>query len=63
MPKGSPNPQTLASMKYQKKAGITTKSFKVKKDVADEFTKTCEKLGISQAEVITKFMKEFIEKN
>ena len=30
MVKGKPNPQTIASEKYQKKAGYMTKGFKLK---------------------------------
>ena len=37
MPKGSPNAQTVASEKYQKKAGYMTKGFKLKRDVAERF--------------------------
>lgn len=63
MPKGSPNKQTIASEKYQKKAGYMTKGFKLKREVVEEFEKTCEKAGTSQAAQITKMMKKFIEEN
>lgn len=63
MPKGSPNKQTIASEKYQKKAGYMTKGFKLKREVVEEFEKTCEKVGISRAAQITKMMKKFIEEN
>ena len=39
MPKGSPNPQTIASQKYQQKAGYMTKGFKIKREVAERFDK------------------------
>lgn len=45
MPKGSPNAQTVASEKYQKKAGYMTKGFKLKRDVAERFAEACEKAG------------------
>lgn len=61
MPKGNPKPQTIASEKYQKKAGYTTKGFKIKKDLADAFTQACERAGVSQAGQISKMMKEFID--
>lgn len=61
MPKGKPNAQTIATDKYQKKAGYMTKGFKIKKEVADEFAAACNKAGISQASQITKMMREFIE--
>ena len=67
MPKGSPNPQTIASQKYQKKAGYMTKSFKIKREVAERFEKACETAGVSQAGQITVLMmyfaKEQEEKN
>ena len=63
MPKGKPNPQTIASEKYQKKAGYKTKAFKLKGDVADRFQETCTKVGRSQASVITEFMEKFISEN
>lgn len=63
MPKGNPNPQTIASEKYQKKAGYMVKGFKIKREVAEEFVSACEKAGVSQAAQITKMMQEFIAKN
>ena len=33
MPKGNPSAQTIASEKYQKKAGYMAKSFKLKRDI------------------------------
>ena len=61
MPKGEPKPQTVASEKYQKKAGIIVKGFKVKRELADEFAKACERSGESQASVISTFMQEYIK--
>lgn len=63
MPKGTPNIQTKATDRYQKKVGLIAKSFKIKKDIANDFKNTCDSLGISQASVISNFMKEFCEKN
>lgn len=60
MPKGKPNSQTLATDKYQKKAGYVSKSFKLKEDIAKRFKATCESRGVSQASVITEFMKKYI---
>ena len=48
MPKGSLNPQTIASEKYQKEAGYMTKGFKIKREVAERFERACEKAGVSQ---------------
>lgn len=61
MPKGNPSPQTIASEKYQKKAGYMTKGFKLKREIVEEFEKACEKAGVSQAGQIASMMKSFIE--
>lgn len=61
MPIGKPSPQTIASEKYQKKAGYMVKGFKIKREVAEAYEKACEKAGVSQAGQITKMMKEFVE--
>lgn len=63
MPKGTPNAQTKATEKYQKKAGLIIKSYKLKKDVVEEFKETCNNLGVSQASAITGLMKQFISEN
>lgn len=62
MPKGNPSPQTIASEKYQKKAGYMTKGFKIKREVAEAFEQACEKAGVSQAAKITELMLSFAEK-
>jgi hypothetical protein len=61
MPKGNPTPQTIASEKYQKKAGWMTKGFKLKRDIVEEFEEACKEVGVSQASKITELMKQFIE--
>ena len=61
MPVGSPKPQTVATKKYEKKAGQVSKSYKLKKKVVDEYAKACEKMGVSAASQLTKMMKESIE--
>ena len=63
MPKGSPTTQTKASEKYQKKVGLVAKSFKLKKDLAEEFRETCDRLGVAQANVLSEFMQKFIDDN
>ena len=62
MPVGSPKPQTIAAKKYEKKAGFVSKSYKLKREVVDQFAKACDMAGVSQAAQLTKMMKEFIEK-
>lgn len=61
MPEGKPNNQTIATEKYQKKAGYVSKSYKLKKDLVDRFADACEKNQVSQASTITKLMESYIE--
>ena len=61
MPIGNPKAQTIASEKYQKKTGLISKSYKLKKELVDRFSMACEKAGVSQASQITKMMKDFID--
>ena len=61
MPKGNPTPQTIASEKYQKKAGYMTKGFKIKREAAERFERACEAAGVSQAAKITELMLAFAE--
>ena len=61
MPIGSPKPQTVATRKYEKKTGWMSKSYKMKKEVVDDFAKACELSGVSQAGQLMKMMQEFIE--
>ena len=56
-----PTAQTKATEKWQKKVGIISKSFKLKKELTDEFKEACEKAGVSQAAQISKMMREFID--
>lgn len=61
MPKGKPTAQTIASEKYQKKAGYMVKGFKIKREVAERFEQACKKTGVSQASQITKLMLDYAE--
>lgn len=60
MPVGSPKPQTVATKKYEKKAGFVSKSYKLRRELVDQFAEACDKAGVSQAAQLTKMMKEFI---
>lgn len=62
MPVGKPTPQTIATKKYEKKAGWMSKSYKLKREVVEEFARACEEESVSQASQLTKMMKEFVEK-
>lgn len=55
------NIQTNATKKYQEKVGLVSKSYKIKKELADAFAKACEKKGISQAKQLSLMMDEFIK--
>lgn len=63
MPKGNPTAQTKASEKYQKKIGLKAKAFKLNESLVNEFKLTCERMGVSQASMISEFMEDFIEKH
>ena len=49
--------------KWNKKAGLISKSYKLKKDLVEEFAMACEKAGVSQAGQLSKMMREFIDSN
>lgn len=61
MPIGNPKPQTIATRKYEQKVGYIAKSYKLKRELADQFAAACEKAGVSQAAQLSKMMREFIE--
>mgnify|MGYP002854343140 CR=1 FL=1 len=63
MPKGSPSKQTIRAQRYQDKIGYISKGFKMKRELADEFRDVCQRNGVSQASVITEFMRKYIEEN
>ena len=61
MPAGDPNTQTKATKKYHEKIGLISKSYKLKRELTEQFAAACEKAGVSQASQISRMMKEFIE--
>lgn len=61
MPIGNPKPQTIATKKYEQKAGFVSKSYKLRRELVEQFAEACEKAGVSQAAQLTAMMKEFIE--
>ena len=63
MPVGKPSGQTRRSKKYQEKVGLISKSYKLKKEIVEQFAEACQKVGVSQAGQISEMMKEFIEQN
>lgn len=61
MPVGSPTAQTRATEKYAKKVGLISKSYKLRKEVAEAFASACEKKGVSAAGQLTVMMQAFID--
>ncbi len=60
MPVGNPKPQTVATRKYEAKAGWISKSYKLKKETVEAFAKACDKAGVSQAGKLTEMMNAFV---
>ncbi len=61
MPVGNPKAQTIATRKYEEKAGWVSKSYKLKKDIVEAFAKACEENGEKQATVLTRLMNNYIK--
>lgn len=61
MPKGSPTAQTIATEKYAKKVGLMSKSYKMRREIVEEFAEACEMRGVSQAGELMRFMQQFVE--
>ncbi len=61
MPIGSPKPQSVATRKYEEKAGWMSKSYKLKREVVEAYAEACKKEGVSAAGQLTKMMNEFIQ--
>lgn len=48
---------------WNERAGLISKSYKLKKDLVDEFKEACDRAGVSQAGQLSKMMSEFIKQN
>ena len=46
--------------KWNAKAGLISKSYKLKRELVEQFAEACETAGVSQAAQLTKMMKNFI---
>ena len=55
-------PASRATDRYQKKKGLISKSYKLPREVVEEFAEACEALELSQAHVLTKYMKYYIKR-
>lgn len=47
--------------KWNAKAGYISKSYKLKKDLVEQFALSCGKAGVSQAGQLSKLMQSFID--
>lgn len=61
MPVGKPSKQTVATKKYSEKVGLISKSYKLKRELTEEFAEACAARNISAAAAITEFMENFIK--
>lgn len=53
--------QSIATRKYEAKAGWISRSYKLKKEVVEDFKKACEASGVSQAGKLMELMRGYIE--
>lgn len=49
--------------KWNAKAGLISKSYKLKRELVEAFADACEKAGVSQAGQLSRMISDFIEKN
>ncbi len=49
--------------KWNARAGLISKSYKLKRELVEAFADACEKAGVSQAGQLSRMMSDFIEKN
>ena len=54
---------TWATARYQKKKGLISKSYKLPREVVEEFAEACEEMELSQAKVLTKYMLYYIKRH
>ena len=47
--------------KWDEKAGLAPKTYKVNKEVAEEFRQACKEAGVAMGTQLTKLMKQFVE--
>ncbi len=62
MPKGNPKPQTVATRKYEEKIGMISKSYKLRKELVDEFAEAAKAQGSNQSKELSRMMQEYINK-
>lgn len=59
MPKSKQAPYTR---EYEKKVGLISKSYKLKRETVDDFKAACDKAGVSQSAQLSRMMEQFIRK-
>lgn len=47
--------------KWDEKAGLVPKTYKINKKVAEEFKESCKESGVAMGTQLTKLMKQFVE--
>lgn len=47
--------------KWDAKAGVMSKTYKLKRELVNQFANACEKAGVSQSGQLMKMMQEFID--
>jgi len=54
---------TRAAARYQKKMGLISKPYKLPRAVTEEFAEACEAMELSQAQVLTRYMRYYIKRH
>lgn len=52
-------PDSRATARYQKKKGLISKSYKMPREVVEEFAAACEEMKLSHAKVLTKVLLKY----
>ena len=53
---------TRATARYQKNKGLISKSYKLPRKVVEQFAEACEERELSQAKVLTDYMKYYVKR-
>lgn len=53
--------QSRANRKYEAKIGMISRSYKLNKELVEEFKAACDRAGVAQSKVLSEAMKKFIE--
>ena len=56
-------PASRATARYQKKKGLVSKSYKLPREIVEEFAEACEEMELSQAKVIAKYMAYYVKRH